>query len=137
MKQTIFILTVQLMAGAAMGQDNHHAPTPAQCKADAAVWSEQTDSPTGNALSFLEISKRKCEMSECYNFFYSDPAERQKVYSLEVDYVLILRARVDNFLERHNLVRQFKEEGGEDRYNFLKQHNLVQQFIKEDEAGAR
>jgi len=67
------ILFALLLTTAAFAQD--HAPTSEQCKADVAVWLAKSLDET-KTLTYIEIDKRKHEMSDCYAVLTS-PGEKQ------------------------------------------------------------
>ena len=102
-----------------------HAPTAAQCQADVAVWGNtdtlseyaQAQSAfvrdgipnrTGIAkLSWTELTGRVSEMADCSKV---DPQQAVRYSTAWLLYTTVESNRVNNFMTRHDLWSQFKEE---------------------------
>jgi len=112
-----FLLLGLFLVIPATGQE--HAPTAAQCQADAAVWGDtqvenryldaQTSDQTEiGRLSYREVAARMTEMGACRKV---DPLRENKYYEISSFYSgVVLSSRVFDFMTRHDLWGQFKLE---------------------------
>jgi hypothetical protein len=125
MRKTVLAVAVLIVAPA-FAREVEHAPTAAQCKADATLWSSQKSDffllygRTRNVqntvierLTAKELLARSNEMADCATV---DSDDARNYYELQSAYVELFLRRMNQFIERHN---------------------LMDQFYQEDEAGAR
>ena len=113
------------IAATAHAQEVQHAPTVAQCQADAALWQSQSGdffrahkshdakNTAVASLTAKELLARSIEMADCLTV---DSGHDE-------DYSMVQSTYFELFGDRMN--------------NFMKRHNLMEQFFKEDEAGRR
>jgi hypothetical protein len=104
-------------------QDVRHAPTVAQCQADATLWKSQADEfflaygtrDTRNMfvmkLTAKELHARSGEMGDCAKV---DVDRSSDYFSVASSYFELFAGRMNNFLTRHDLMGQFyqEDEGG-------------------------
>lgn len=107
------ILSVFLLfSAAAFAQD--HAPTLAQCRADAALWDADQ---ALDQHSFVELSKRQGEMAQCSIVDHADASAYHHYLSVIGACQNVEYARMLDFL--------------------LRNKSAMEQFTSEDAAGKR
>lgn len=114
------LITILILATAPAFAQVQHAPTLDICRADQAVWVENTKEK--HSLSYDELSNRIQEMTDCS----------------KVDPEIVGNMDSHFRSDRYDMIRASYE--NEERYRlevFLSRHNLGQQFLVEDAAGAR
>jgi hypothetical protein len=101
------ILILSFFVLAAVGQDVQHAPTVAQCQADQRVWSSELEDDTYPKPDIDVLQKWTREMRDCKKV---DPEHKFEYYNTvaEIDSEELLR--MVNFLNRHDLLADFKTE---------------------------
>lgn len=122
MKRFLLVF-IMLLVIPATGQE--HAPTAAQCQADAAVWGDPAvmtefrnaetafltngtpDRTVTNKLGYEEIIARMTELLDCEKV---DPPRTAKYGDVASFYHEVLSGRWYNFITRHNLWNQFQLE---------------------------
>jgi hypothetical protein len=114
MKISILIALVFILAVGASPQD--HAVMPEQCRADVRVWYSQTKEDTAK-ISFDELQRRSLELWNCQSVDTGagEPAsdlksDMYKYQLIWMTYTNLSGQRMQHFLERHGLAKQFKEE---------------------------
>jgi hypothetical protein len=86
-------------------QQVEHAPSIEQCRADMRLWlSEVEDENQRLRLSYLELSNRADEMSQCRSV---DPEFYFKYYNTSAENAHTRLVRFIHFLDRHGLIKQF------------------------------
>jgi hypothetical protein len=100
------LLMLTLLTASVAGQIEH-APTVAQCQADQRLWlsnlkGAQDTLPIWGVLSQWEQEMRDCEKVDTDNF--------RKYNNTQVEIRAEKMSRLLEFLDRHNLVEQFKQE---------------------------
>lgn len=104
------LMFLLLVTTVAMGQDIQHAPTIEQCRADLAVWSNQTKQ-IEDKLPVRELAERESEMLDCaYVLESAYPSESKLADQQGMVYGLIIGTRASHFLKRHNIWTQFNNE---------------------------
>ena len=112
------VLLFALLAGA---QEIKHAPTVAQCRADAALWSDDyqlnkyEEFRYGTTLSWNELRARTLEIIDCIRIDKS--REAREVYD--------------------SVSHSIAAESWERAENFITRHGLWDQYMAEDTAGKR
>jgi hypothetical protein len=82
-------------------------PSAQQCRSDQESWRSREAHDGIKALPFSEITRRKSEMMDCWmNYKETDFLVKQSDYDGEI----INRMFV--FIQKHNLVEQFRQENG-------------------------
>jgi hypothetical protein len=113
----IFLAVVVLMLVLAVGvaaQD--HAVMPEQCRADAHLWHSQSKE-ANDKLSFDDIQRRSLEMWNCQSID-SGTGEGVPEFKQDMDtyrllwtaYTSVSAQRLQHFVVRHGLAKQFKDE---------------------------
>jgi len=97
-----------------------HAPLPAQCVADANLWSH-VNKEALDKLSFTELGARASEMSLCANSGAPDPQ-------------ISGNSLIDNYA---TLWSAYQLKQGQRVMTYLVRHGLKEQFLAEDAAGKR
>jgi hypothetical protein len=113
----IFLAVVVLLLVSAVGvaaQD--HAVMPEQCRADVRLWHAQSKT-ANDKLSFDDLEQRSLEMWNCQSIdvgtgeglaeFKSDMDNYRLLWTA---YTAVSAQRLHNFIERHGLGKQFKDE---------------------------
>ena len=93
----------------AVGQDVQHAPTVAQCQADQRMWvSELEEDNSSSKLPSVHVLMGWTrEMRDCERV---DPENKVRYYNTiwEIDGELVVR--LSDFIVRHDLMTQFRDE---------------------------
>jgi hypothetical protein len=100
-------------AGVAPKQEIEHAPTVAQCQADQRLWlSKLEDNPPHGIddVTYGTLIAWMREMSQCMEV---DPSNRHGYFNTIAEAEGGKRWRLEDFLKRHNLWEQFKQEDAE------------------------
>jgi len=104
MRKIGLILVVTLLAIAPGIRAQRHAPTEAQCDADARAWMDEKDLKTQDVN---ELKLRIEEMIACKDGYPEDP----RAYFIAVVMSLgTIQDREENFINRHGLYAQFQDE---------------------------
>jgi hypothetical protein len=119
----LVFMTIFFMCGflvSSWGEPQKHAPSAAQCRADAAAWNKEEDAgpkdkDVGYQLPFGELLKRQREMMDCMKL---DSARqdgavagvRTSYRTIYHVYTTAMYARYHHFLERHQLMEKFLDE---------------------------
>ena len=106
MKKQLVILA--MLTTSAAPQDIHHAPNPDLCRADLAIWYGQSKT-TIETIPAHDLDGRRLEMMECSDLF-TDHIEREQAFGMENVYISHLQRRMERFLLRHDLMKQFADE---------------------------
>ena len=107
------ILMVVMFASFTLAQE--HAPTKAQCDADARLWSVDSNDIDGwqrleqGPLPYQELQNRALYMRRCAKA-YAGSAEDKAYWDVENMYDMLIGGRVQNFVMRHKLWEQFVDE---------------------------
>jgi hypothetical protein len=144
----VFLL---LLCAPSFGQTD--ALTIEQCRKDQKQWLSKLDPPDPvfdddpRLPVWDEQSRQYNEMHKCKSV---DPAHYAEYYQTDVEIMADQSIRMGRFMRRHNLVAQYRREGGagDTKSNerdseitvhrtmqmeqFLKSHNLFSQFRRED-----
>jgi len=125
MRKTILAAAI-LFVAPTFAQEVQHAPTAAQCQADAALWnSQKTDffitykntqdvrNTIIEKLTAKELFARSNEMFDCASV---DSGRAKDYFATQDTYIELFLRRMNSFIQRHD---------------------LMDQFYQEDEAGAR
>src|ERR1700736_5797283 len=109
----LVFMTIFFMCGflvSSWGEPQKHAPSAAQCRADAAAWNKEEDAgpkdkDVGYQLPFGELLKRQRKMMSCTKL------DRQHgQYRIYHVYTTAMYARYQHFLVRHELMEKFLDE---------------------------
>lgn len=103
------VLALLGFGGAASTQDSvQHAPTIEQCRADEAVWTSKINSKWDMSdLNFPSLETQANEMDQCRVI---DPQGALGYFAVEALTRDFAERRMGNFLQRHNLGKQFLDE---------------------------
>jgi hypothetical protein len=91
-------------------QEVKHAPTAAQCQADARLWLSKLEDMRPSSLadvSYFNLSDWQSEMSDCKPV---DPENVALYQNVSFEAVATRMVRLRDFLIRHNLLDQFTKE---------------------------
>jgi hypothetical protein len=130
MKLKLVLLAIFLVSGpplSSLGEQQKHAHTVAQCRADAAAWNteEETapkDKDIGYQLSFGELLKRQREVMDCM-MMDSQHGPDGTVIGVRTSYKTMYHMYGTAMMLRYS--------------HFLDRHQLMEKFIEEDEKGLR
>jgi hypothetical protein len=101
------VLVLLLFVVVSVTAQVEHAPTVAQCQADQRFWLASLEGDTTNLPDYQVLRQWDNEMTVCEKV---DPDKKWLYYNTsgEIDGVMI--TRLVDFLGRHNMWGQFKEE---------------------------
>ena len=107
---------VVLLVSAVGATAQDHAVMPEQCRADVRLWYAQSKA-ANDKLSFDDLQRRSLEMWNCQSIdvrtgeglaeFKSDMDNYRLLWTA---YTAVSAQRLHNFIERHGLGKQFKDE---------------------------
>jgi len=125
MKKARFLLPLFLLCAIPMTGQIEHAPTPAQCRADADSWGIPTWSPFGQneaqydnyslktikdrSVTAKVLEARIAQLGQCMKTDKVESARSRYSYSQRA-YVIAELARMAEFMKRHGLQAQFYQE---------------------------
>jgi hypothetical protein len=114
MKTGIVLALILISAVGELAQE--HAILPEQCRADIRLWTSQKKNEN-DRLSYGEITRRSAEMWNCMSVDrgageslsqFKDDSDNYKF--LWTAYTAVSEQRLQHFVVRHNLAKQFKDE---------------------------
>jgi hypothetical protein len=111
MKRLWPLLTIAVPLQLIHAQEVKHAPTVEQCRADQRLWLSKMAEPNGKGtadVSYKEVKGWVGEMVYCSKKV--DPAFGFEYLNAQSEAEATSALRLENFLFRHNLLRQFLAE---------------------------
>jgi hypothetical protein len=96
-----------LLLTASIGGQVEHAPTVAQCQADQRLWLSELEESAPHLPAYDVLTQWQVEMRDCKNV---DPSNYWTYYNTQSEIGAEKSSRMKDFLDRHDLWTQFKQE---------------------------